>query len=650
MRLRLTVFRATAASRNNNHHHHHDDDDDAITSTRFIASYHHHHHPHHHLSTTYQSTAAMKSDMEKSNFLSDEWEDRWQHLTSSDVAKAIFPKTLSVPVETSTPNRHHYTGLVDLVVNDVDQHFGLSVAASKVEWKCDNISADYQKMKVAAKKKRFEKVAMQHTATVEHTVAPAGRTTRATSKGGGNNEVAEKKLAKASTTEQSKKKPAVKLKEGPFSVDDNRFTVPGMRYETSHKTVRFYCSRCKEREICSLIAVGTIMFCAPLLSLEMDHLYFHDQVCEGVDKDGRHNISSPSLAAMKMCLIPFPAATRKRLFEHTYSEYLSLIDGTTNFEVQSIPEGQWINFGNPQLTFDDRHYTPLPGKRIGVDKHDHLRSMIGLLYHLSSFLSVANEVAPFLNDLDAGISKTSGQFVAKTFDKPNPDVHLCLEGESIIYGGHIMEPGGPFVPQLAHKDHELEDHKLCDNELLKGLTWPGSLILPFDDYRDIYAVSPDLKVNIPAGYYLYFLADLTHGGWSYPHEDEGWHTALHAHLNSRFHHGAQDNYLGTDQEGRFGYIQIEHVEKFEANESLDHLSALVSNMRLVHSICQKKLKQQFDGEGTDIVVPAQELKDMMRDLEKGKVFQNTRPDILKAPVNELPPAPESKTKKRARKN
>ena len=63
----------------------------------------------------------------------------------------------------------------------------------------------------------------------------------------------------------------------------------------------------------------------------------------------------------------------------------------------------------------------------------------------------------------------SGHVAGKTF-KVNIEVRLCLEGKSLIYGGPIMEPDGPFIPQLAHTDHELEDNKLYDNSRLIDLT------------------------------------------------------------------------------------------------------------------------------------------------------------------------------------
>ena len=55
-----------------------------------------------------------------------------------------------------------------------------------------------------------------------------------------------------------------------------------------------------------------------------------------------------------------------------------------------------------------------------------------------------------------------GSSPAKSFNKVNTEVHLCLEGKSVIYGGHIMEPDEPFIPRVTHRDHELEDNKLGD--------------------------------------------------------------------------------------------------------------------------------------------------------------------------------------------
>ena len=378
------------------------------------------------------------------DFISDEWDETWKNVTSSDVAQAIFPVKLTVSVDTDNPKAHHYTGLVDQVVNDVDEHFGLALSYPKVEWKCINVSPDKQKKKIAAKKKRLDKLALsEKTAAVKTSgavelleIVPPPLTRSAASRSHGSRGSKPKaKVTTTPTTIPGPPLPKKKTKEALFMPNDHRFTVPAMRYETSHKTVRFYCTRCKEKEICSLVAFGTITFSAPLLELKLDHLYFHDQVCEGVDNESRHNINQPALKATKMCLIPFPVKTRERLFGKTYDAYLELIDSTPNLEVQSIPEGQWINFGNEDNLFEDRHYTPLPGKKLEIGKQEHLTSMIGLVYHMAAFLSIALEVAPFLNDLDACISSTSGQFVGKTVDKPNLEVHLCLEGESIIYGG-----------------------------------------------------------------------------------------------------------------------------------------------------------------------------------------------------------------------
>lgn len=121
--------------------------------------------------------------------------------------------------------------------------------------------------------------------------------------------------------------------------------------------------------------VGTITYCAPVLQSEIYYLHFHDQMCEGlVEKDSFNNINQPVLAATNMCLIPFLTRTWKTLFQKTYDKYLALTDGMANMEAQSIAEGYWINFRKNDLIFDDRHYTPLPGKKPPLDTREHFTS------------------------------------------------------------------------------------------------------------------------------------------------------------------------------------------------------------------------------------------------------------------------------------
>jgi hypothetical protein len=91
------------------------------------------------------------------------------------------------------------------------------------------------------------------------------------------------------------------------------------------------------------------------------------------------------------------------------------------------------------------------------------------------------------------------------------------------------------VHQVCHTDHSEEPNKLlAENLALVGKTMPGTLIVPLEDWRSIYFTFPTNITKIMLGRYQYFPGNCPHGGMT-NHISEGWHPALHLHLDSRFH-------------------------------------------------------------------------------------------------------------------
>jgi hypothetical protein len=61
---------------------------------------------------------------------------------------------------------------------------------------------------------------------------------------------------------------------------------------------------------------------------------------------------------------------------------------------------------------------------------------------------------------------------------------------------------------------------------------PGTIILPVDDYREIYFLNPKHKERVWKGSYIYFAGNVPHGGVTYDLDDKAWHPSVHVHLDS----------------------------------------------------------------------------------------------------------------------
>jgi hypothetical protein len=126
--------------------------------------------------------------------------------------------------------------------------------------------------------------------------------------------------------------------------------------------------------------------------------------------------------------------------------------------------------------------------------------------------------------------------------KENSDAHLSLKEMSILYGRHCMRKDNQDpIHQLCHTDGENHDSVPfipMDSKFASiRKTKPGSIIVPLHDNRAIYITSPANTITVRRGQYIFFFADVAHGGITYKHDPEGndWHPALNCHLDSIHH-------------------------------------------------------------------------------------------------------------------
>jgi hypothetical protein len=275
------------------------------------------------------------------------------------------------------------------------------------------------------------------------------------------------------------------------------------------RAVRFFCTKCMERKIASLVAVGYYRLTKEKQEyVEMKFLFPHNSNC---CSDKQHAVQ-PSYTVVDFDF--------KTVIGSTYDDVLREV---CKQEVGSKKlMGSLINFDVKRHNTDDRRYFPLPYQQ--VSSMDHKHCMTRLLLHLSVTLNFVEESVTELFDMDA--ANCDRQWTNYPV-RVNADAHLFLSEISLLFGGHNLKKNGPAQHQRCHVDVD----GLKGISALEGKTKPGSLILPLQDFRSIFIGSGLLTLS--KGQYIYFKGDVVHRGCTY--DELSWHPAIHLHLDTRHH-------------------------------------------------------------------------------------------------------------------
>jgi hypothetical protein len=334
-------------------------------------------------------------------------------------------------------------------------------------------------------------------------------------------------------------------------------TICQSKYE-HNTTCRFLCVKCKQRKIFTIVAYGAFLISkVDTPHLQMKAMYFHSSNCE--------NGLGP-LVFQQYILRNFDF---QEVFGDTYQK---TVDEFQSLHVtkEAQPVGEHINFNRVQYNFDNCTYLVLDGNPQTKQKHpwlnfeQHQQCLIRLFFHMGCSLGLEHEVCclPFdFKAVEAKKNACKGVFRWIDYPEQKNKGHLFFNEVSLLSGGHNMRQEDIPMPvhQPCHRDGETSDNLYSMNEKLKGKFKPGSFIVPLQDHRTIYIVSPDHTVTAEKGQYMYFSGDVPHGGITYSFNEENsnkWHPALHGHLDSTLHSREQGN-VGY-KEGSMSYFPVHH--------------------------------------------------------------------------------------------
>jgi hypothetical protein len=360
------------------------------------------------------------------------------------------------------------------------------------------------------------------------------------------------------------------------------------------QTLKFCCNRCKSIGLYSVLGLGKTVKTNGIEGISMEKVFYHDSDCCANGREMGYKLPS----------------YQYEVFDFDYAEVI----GTTyepvverfkecNFhdkEEDMLP-GHSINFGKPDYKFDDRSYEYLPSERYQeVLEEDHRMAMARFNYLLASKLNMADQMAVQVLDMEGVIThhqtatldsyhkeERHSKKVSKHPEKTNPDFHLTFNEISLLFGGHSMMKVEKEVPkkkgkgkkkkkddksnpevispsymvhQICHKDGETHEGEIQSNEKLRGKHKPGSFIIPIQDSRSIYILTPGLVITALKGQFIWFHGALPHGGLTYMASKEGndWKPAIHGHLDSVHHARKRGDF--TFEESDNVYFPLEHTK------------------------------------------------------------------------------------------
>lgn len=291
--------------------------------------------------------------------------------------------------------------------------------------------------------------------------------------------------------------------------------------------VRLFCTKCKKNKKTTLVAHGV---CTEGrtdgIGVKMIAIFPHNSDC---DSDKPTPVMSP------YTLVDYDFDI---VVGNTYAKELQEINDQTVRKNSNLI-GVKIDFDDPNHRSDDRSYVDLP---LTSDRAKaHKECMTRLLLHVSVKLNLVEETVHEHFNWDSARSGTKNNNSWDSYPvKVNEAAHLFISDTSLLFGGHNLNDKGPLQDQRCHTDVD----GLDDVVFHQGRSKPGSIIVPLEDFRSIYVgipFSPDYKIiTIPKGKYFFFQGDVAHGGKTVPKNEKSWHTAVHLHIDTKYHARTKD--------------------------------------------------------------------------------------------------------------
>jgi hypothetical protein len=345
------------------------------------------------------------------------------------------------------------------------------------------------------------------------------------------------------------------------------------------KVFRFHCKKCRiMKNHFSLIAWGNcVQNSEGHRGIKIQKMFFHDILC--CHQLNQHNLPEGHHPNPIQRIVEIDY---DNVFGESYDcLWKKLEEYDASKKEHNEPPGEHINLGKPNLPkTDNRTYQilPCPNKYPGLSHEVHKGCMIRLLYHMAASLSISDEVAPYIYDLDGSLDK-DGKFNGNKGcrDKRNPNCHLYFSEVSLLFGGHHLRTekwGDELAHQLCHMDGETgEGTTINENPDLFGRTKPGSFILPIKNYRSLYMWCVQNVIWVLRGQYVFFSGNVAHGGTTRKmilgsEDGREWHAALHGHLDS-IYHGRDQAHLNREQKFRL-YFPAVHWPFVPRSVVMDH--------------------------------------------------------------------------------
>jgi len=322
------------------------------------------------------------------------------------------------------------------------------------------------------------------------------------------------------------------------------------------------------------------------------------------------------------------------------STYNAIIEKSMSYgnPCNNGPPGLWLNNGmvdeegnDDHYPWDNRFYCALPSPTFYPDElssEAHRAAMLRFSLWFMNTFSLVWEFYPRSNtDSTVLLNKPGFQRDWNPLQYPEPSPNgpdKSIQVITMIGGGHALEPiydsngklkrslGGrgfyyqvkpvrdpsKAVHQPCHQDFPpyfppegpdptegadpLEGLPLHHNPRLKGIFKPGTIIVPIQDSRKIYHISPHQEViTVNRGEVLYFSGDYKHGGMVYlvdSGEPLSWHLSLHMHLMSTFHQHEEGHltyHINFDT-----YCPNEHIDYVMGNVGCDFVRMAKENARV----------------------------------------------------------------------
>jgi hypothetical protein len=428
--------------------------------------------------------------------------------------------------------------------------------------------------------------------------------------------------------------------------------IGGQKYD-KNSSVLLFCQPCRKAGKVTVVCQGTFRLPHPDKSdskyhMEINKVFFHGCKCQDghsteldqfkhsgyvvVDLPGEHFLGDTFNAVeerLNTTKLPAPIwapsippkdrkAYQKEIDEKmTKSGFrtVEILDEKVALQQKlgaTIPFGKSINFGSKTYDFDNRHYSEFSELLSSIPDEinkEGLESFTGkMLFMLIATFKLEEQLAPFKADINLWKecrkrTKSSQNAKRNLFQKNvvpwmsvrnQNECHLYPNEWSLLFGGRARRVCGPEpVHQLCHQDGET-DAVIKENDSLRELFPPISIIAPIQDSRTVYFKNLDLKITVKKGQVLVFRGDMWHGGLTY-FEDK-WYPAIHGHVDSHHHKRMKKNLaFGTSRDTH--YLHPAQLQFLPQSEQIKHLK-----------ICEKELTESLGALITNT-------NDVVRDLD-----------------------------------